>query len=164
MKLLWKGIRNVIKMKASNDINPIPNLKDENGTKITDPIIIANKFNDYFLNVANKITSKIPRNPNSPLRYLNDYNNNSFFLSPTVPGEISAIIKSINKGKSAGPNSIPVKLLKILDPHISAQLSLIFNESFQYGIFPVKLKIAKVIPIFKKGDASKNSNYRPISL
>ena len=55
-------------------------------------------------------------------------------------------------------------MLKILDPHISAQLSLIFNESFQYGIFPVKLKIAKVIPIFKKGDASKNSNYRPISL
>ena len=55
-------------------------------------------------------------------------------------------------------------MLKILDPYISVQLSSIFNESFQYGIFPDKLKIAKAIPIFKKGDSSKNSNYRPISL
>ena len=32
------------------------------------------------------------------------------------------------------------------------------------GIFPDKLKIAKVKPIFKKGDTSSFSNYRPISL
>ena len=44
------------------------------------------------------------------------------------------------------------------------QLSQIINESFRIGIFTDKLKIATVIPIFKKGDASKNSNYRPISL
>ena len=32
------------------------------------------------------------------------------------------------------------------------------------GMFPHKLKIAKVKPIFKKGDISSLSNYRPISL
>ena len=47
---------------------------------------------------------------------------------------------------------------------MSIQLSLIFNESFQFGIFPDKLKIAMVIPIHKIGDSSKNSNYKPISL
>ena len=88
----------------------------------------------------------------------------SFFISPTVLNEVSSIIQSLTKNKSSGPNHIPVKLLKILDPLISVQLSLIINDSFQKGIFPEKLKIAKVIPIFKKGDTSKNTNYRPISL
>ena len=38
------------------------------------------------------------------------------------------------------------------------------NESFVRGIFPDKLKIAKVIPVFKKGLTTKKSNFRPISL
>ena len=38
------------------------------------------------------------------------------------------------------------------------------NQSLSSGIFPNKLKIAKVIPIFKKDDAHLLNNYRPISL
>ena len=67
-------------------------------------------------------------------------------------------------GKSSGPNSIPIKILKVLDLPISNDLSILINESFETGIFPEKLKIAKVIPIFKKGLTSRKSNYRPISL
>ena len=40
----------------------------------------------------------------------------------------------------------------------------IFNVSFSTGIFPSNLKIAKVIPVFKKGDPHLFQNYRPISL
>ena len=32
------------------------------------------------------------------------------------------------------------------------------------GIYPNDLKIAKVVPIFKSGDATKCTNYRPISI
>ena len=38
------------------------------------------------------------------------------------------------------------------------------NQSFQSGIFPDKLKIAKVISLFKKGNPELPSNYRQISL
>ena len=41
---------------------------------------------------------------------------------------------------------------------------MIFNLSISTGIVPEKMKIAKVIPIYKKGDADVFSNYRPVSL
>ena len=40
----------------------------------------------------------------------------------------------------------------------------IINLSFATGVYPNKLKIAKVNPVFKnKGDPLKFSNYRPLS-
>ena len=96
--------------------------------------------------------------------YLSNKNPHSFFISPSVPYEISDIIDQFKTGKSIGPNSIPMKLLKILSPYVSSPISLIINESFQTGVFPTKMKQAKVIPVFKKGCSVTSSNYRPISL
>jgi hypothetical protein len=38
----------------------------------------------------------------------------------------------------------------------------IFNASLSSGIFPDRLKLAKVIPLYKKGDVHDIKNYRPI--
>ena len=43
-------------------------------------------------------------------------------------------------------------------------LTHIFNASFEQGIFPKDFKLAKVIPVYKKGDNTLCSNYRPISI
>jgi len=40
----------------------------------------------------------------------------------------------------------------------------LINESFVTGSFPNKLKIVRVCPVFKGGDAAYFSNYRPISI
>ena len=96
--------------------------------------------------------------------YLSNPNLESFFISPCIADEVSALIQSLKLGKSSGPNSIPVKLLKILHALISRDLAFLINESFATGTFPENLKVAKVVPIFKKGLATMTSNYRQISL
>ena len=56
------------------------------------------------------------------------------------------------------------RLIKAIKTEIIPALTCIFNQSLNTGIFPEKLKIAKVIPIHKKGSLNDISNYRPISL
>ena len=51
---------------------------------------------------------------------------------------------------STGHDNISNKLLKSLQVVISKSLTLIINQSLNTGIFPQKLKLAKVIPIHKK--------------
>ena len=89
---------------------------------------------------------------------------NSLFLAPVTLIEVNDLISILNPSKSVGPNSIPIKLLRIIGLSISPLLVLLVNQSFQSGIFPDKLKIAKVISLFKKGNPELPSNYRPISL
>ncbi|KAI0212247.1 hypothetical protein LSAT2_002846, partial [Lamellibrachia satsuma] len=65
---------------------------------------------------------------------------------------------------SSGFDGISSKLLKIIEPAIIKSLTLVINQVINTGIFPDKLKIAKVIPIFKNDDPTLFKNYRPISL
>ena len=58
-----------------------------------------------------------------------------------------------------GPSSIPISILKILKSELESSLQVILNTSF-----PDKFKLARVIPVFKKGSQTNLSNYRPISL
>ena len=74
----------------------------------------------------------------------------SFFVSPTDSTEVSNIISSLNPLKAIRPNSIPTKILKLLNKDISNQLTVLFNLSFSSGVFPSILKVSKIIPIHKK--------------
>ena len=89
---------------------------------------------------------------------------NSFFISPVTHSEIKDLIITLKNGKSTGPFSILVKLLKLVRSDISRPLACTFDESITLGTFSDELKCAKVIPIHKKGPHTDPSNYRPISL
>ena len=121
-----------------------------NGQTLQDPQEMANMFNNFFVNVSNRVRSGIPRTRKSPLDYLKERNPNSFYMKPITHTEIEDIISPFKISKSTGPFSVPVKLLKLLKPYISKLLVVIFNESITLGIFPDKLKCAKVIPIHRK--------------
>ena len=85
-----------------------------------------------------------------------------FFIFHTE--EIKDIIKTLNIHKSIGPSSIPTRRLKQFSKEISIPLEKLINLSFETGIFPDTLKLASIIPVFKKGDLLQCNNYRPISL
>ena len=55
-------------------------------------------------------------------------------------------------------------MLKAVEKEISIHLSILFNRSFREGIFALPWKEPNVLPLFKKGDKSLPSNYRPVTL
>jgi len=70
----------------------------------------------------------------------------------------------MKSNKSPGPDNIGPKLIKEVAEILIDPLVHIFNLSLTTGGVPEKLKIAKIILVFKKGDPQLSSNYRPISL
>ena len=69
------------------------------------------------------------------------------------------------KSKSCtGYDNISNKLIKSARDVLIKPLTLLMNQIIHTGEFPKQLKIAKVKPLFKKGNQSSFTNYRPISL
>ena len=134
------------------------------GATVTDPLRIANIFNDYFRSIAEKTKANIKFSNKSFQDFLHHPNEESLFITPTDAHEVNLIMSSLNSDKSTGLNSLPSKILKLLKNEISTHLADIFNLSFSSGVFPSILKIAKVIPVHKKESKLFCSNYRPISL
>ena len=88
----------------------------------------------------------------------------SFVLFPVTNIEIEGEISNLNSSKATGPYIIPTKLLKTLKYIVSGPLASLFNCSFSSGTVPSKLKVARVIPVYKNGPRTVKSNYRSISL
>ena len=124
----------------------------------TDPLRIANIFNDYFSSIAEKTEANIKFSNKSFQYFLHHPNEETLFITPTDAHEVNLIISLLNSNKSTGPNSLPTKILKLLKNEISTHLADIL------GVFPSKLKVAKVIPVYKKESKLLCSSYRPISL
>ena len=57
-----------------------------------------------------------------------------------------------------------MRMVKSIMTEIVKPLNHTCNESFQTDVFPIQMKIAKVIPVFKAGDKCVFTNCRPISL
>lgn len=78
--------------------------------------------------------------------------------------DISKEICKLDPKKATGFDDIHPKLVKIAATCISNPLAYVVNYSISNGVFPDQLKIAKVIPVYKKGSTSEVGNYRPISI
>ena len=90
--------------------------------------------------------------------------NNSLYLSPSTPDEVSSVIDSLNNKKAVRVHDVKTKFVKFAKTIISPRISNLFNACITEGIYPMSLKVAEIKPIYKRGDPNKATNYRPISL
>lgn len=151
---LWSYIKN---LKSSSGI---PNTTSLNHQTADNGEDIANLFSSYFSSV-----------------YKERINPNTIFLSYNVIESPCSIIKlyielldvfheleNLSYKTAIGPDGLsPIFLLNCRFV-IAHPITYIFNSSIKKGSFPSLWKSNFVYPIFKKGNRSLVSNYRPISI
>ena len=131
---------------------------------IDNPKMIVETLNDFFVNVGPNTEKNIPSNPKiKPNKYLKNRNQINFLIAHISNEEVLDIINKL-ENKSTGPQSIPIKLLKLIPDLILVPLCTIISLSFLTGKYPDALKICKVIPVHKGGAKDDLNNYRPIYL
>ena len=81
-----------------------------------------------------------------------------------LPYEVESTLKSLKVGKASGPDQINNRILEELANPLPFPLCDLFNYSLFCGKIPKIWKQANETPIFKKGDQSEVSIYRPNSL
>ena len=151
----WFKIAKQLTNKQSSQ--SIPTLFDTNFEATTD-VSKANLLNIYFSQQSN-IDDHGHDLPQAVKQ--TDATLDSIVLNPT---DVRDAISSIDPTKACGPDLISPKLLREGTQELCVPLSTFFNKLLVHSYFPDCWKLASVTPVVKKGDPSRPSNYRPISL
>ena len=141
----------------------LPNNLKINKKSITDKKIIADKFNEFFINIGSNLAAKIPPSNMNFDSYL-QHACTIFAEKSVTEEELKKAFFSLKPNKTPGYDNINVNVVKKIYEELKTPLMRIFNLSLNTGIFPDKLKIGKVSPIFKNGEKDLLTNYRPISV
>ena len=130
-----------------------------NNKYIPDGKIIANTFNNYFVNIGSSLAKNI-QTETDPLHYIESLEN-SIYIPEIYMDEVRTIISAITNSAS-GNDELPASILKQCTDSYPEPLTHLINLSISLGIVYDELKVARVIPIFKGEDEQLVQNYRHI--
>lgn len=160
-KILWRIINQILRNSASPKADSVElKIKD---ILTCDPVIVANRFVEFFSNIGTEITKDYPPN----FRY-----REPILVTPTTlqslsytnEEEIGNIITNLDLNTSAGHDQISATHVKKLKNIITPLLTKVINKWIDKKRVPASMKIARITPIFKGGDKCLVENYRPISV
>lgn len=164
---MWQIINEVTNSKSTSNtskidelnINKVPTLYAENPDKILDHV------NHFFTNIGSNLAKQITLCVNDAVEP-NEARNleREFDFKQITVDEIRNIITSLKPNVSSGDEVISTNTIKQLSEEITFPLTHLINLSITKSIFPMSLKEATVIPIYKQGSKNDINNYRPISL
>lgn len=150
-KKFWAFIKN------KRETSGIPNSMCFNNQELNNPRDILNSFANFF--------EQSFTDPD-----INVLEDNSIFCTQNINiscfSEIDVMnaLKKITSKFTAGPDRIPAFLIHDCRFVLVKPLQLIFNMCLKQQKVPLVWKNSKVCPVFKKGDRSDISNYRPVSI
>ena len=162
LSYIWLNQKRIDKSECKSIIHKmIEDIYNINNTLVTDSEVIANEFNNFFVSIGPTLASNITCSKD-PLTYVNGIAN-SIVVPNVICMDVRTVISSL-KNSCPGFDGIPSFVANQCIDNFIEPLTYIINMSFMEGVLPSELKLAKVVPIFKSGDSTKMSNYRPISI
>lgn len=78
--------------------------------------------------------------------------------------DIESAVNSLKWRAGVGPDEISPFVIKMCVESIVWPIWLLFQKTFEMGIIPERLKMSRVVPVFKKGDKNDVSNYRIVAI
>ena len=148
IKSTWNTINELLGKKKSN--TPLPrSFLNDNNEEVSDPKLIANDFNDFFVNAGPNLAKNFNRDTDGFYKFLKGSYNDSMYLYNTTCDEVNKVIDKMTCKSSSGIDEINIKVIKYVAPYISIPLSHIFNLTFATGKIPDDLKVALVTPVYK---------------
>ena len=160
LKKSWKILKEVVNKKKAS----VRYSKFLIGNSLsTDKKKISEGFNNFYINVGPNLARDIPTVNGSPTDFLKDRIVDKLLMNEVLMDELEKCIMSL-KDSSAGWDNITANVIKKSCIHLKNPLLYVINLSFSSGVFPAELKVARVIPLFKSGQSTLFSNYRPVSV
>ena len=161
MRKSWQIMKTIINKKKTSNMS---NKFIVNGQLCSCKQQITNAFNNFFVNIGTNLSKKIPPTNVNPLSYMENLKvNQSIYLSPTSEQEVNDILKTI-KTNSTGWDDLHADIIKSSSFLVIDIIVHLINLTLTQGSFPDELKIARVLPLYKSGDATVLRNYRPVSI
>ena len=132
---------------------------------VTDPQEIADALNDHFCTIGERLSDKLPDYGNEYQKYITCNIRDSFAILHVDDNDILREIRNVSPNKAPGSDNIRSKLLQLDPLSFCYPIRKNFNKSIEMGKYPDDMKLAMVVPIFKKGPTYiSDIYYRPISL
>lgn len=150
----WKAINTILGRKNKSSL---PDTLTHEGCELSGKAL-ADYLNNHFVNIAVRHDYPPGTTPQSNSTI------NTIYLQPTDEQEIYNTFMSLRNSKALDIENIQVIPIKYVLTLITSVLSYIFNLVLELGVFPDKMKCARVSVIFKGGDPNLATNYRPISV
>ena len=160
----WEIVNEITRYKSRKKSN-IHSLKGDDGRILRNDVDIANCLNEHFNSIGEKMGNKFTK-LDGDLKAVENIERccNSIYLRRTTVEEIEKLIRLLKSSKASGIDGISNYIVKLSVKVVSPVLMKLFNSCMDEGIFPDMFKIACVIPLFKGGEKTESTNYRPISL